>query len=427
MLPKSTTATAARTTRTARTTPTIELPDDDLISVVAYMRMSDPSQDDSIEQQWPILQALEAANGYRISRKYVDEGLSGLKTENRADFLRMLADLDRLRDVRGIVLWDTARLSRQDMMEASGWKQTLRNLGIFVHSHKQGKTSWDTFEGRLIDAVHQEMAHAYSVGLSNDSVRGRRALFDNGDEVQWPNGKVPYGYDRLYIAPDGKEYFVRRLERFKMARGWKRIVVINEQEAEIVRWLFKGFTERDTGLNSLARELHERGVIVPSGDVTVTWCRKKVKELLQNKAYAGWSHTGGAHSPLRQKTALNRVGALEKEGGIPALITLEMWEKAQVRLEELSENGRSLKPMGASPLSGCVICGHCGRSMTKHERTDKNGVTYAYFTCDSKGTPGSTCMKWSVRESVLMPLAIETLIREVDGSTWPPFRQSRRR
>jgi hypothetical protein len=66
---KSTTTTTARPSRTARTAPTIELPPKDgLIPVVAYMRMSDPSQDDSIEQQRPILRALEAAFGYRIIR-----------------------------------------------------------------------------------------------------------------------------------------------------------------------------------------------------------------------------------------------------------------------------------------------------------------------------------------------------------------------
>jgi DNA invertase Pin-like site-specific DNA recombinase len=380
------------------------------IPSVSYLRMSSDQQDDSIEQQRPIVQALADANGYEILREYVDEGIIGL-TANRANFLRMLADLDRLRDAKVILLWDSARLSRQDVIDASTWKQTLKNLGVTIHSHKQGKISWDTFENRILDAIHQEMAHAYSVGLSKDSVRGRLAAFEAGE---WPNGKVPFGYDRLYVAPDGQRYLVRRLARFKMARGWKRIVIRNDDEAEVVRWIFAQFVERDTSLGALARELHERGIVRPDGDATRTWSRIGIKEILKNKAYAGWSHTGGAHNPLRHKTALNRVGPQEREGGIPAIITMDLWERAQERLGKLGTTGRLLKPVGASPLSGCVICGHCGHCMCKHERTDKSGVTYAYFTCDGKKRPGNTCKQWRVRESILLPTAIETLIREMD-------------
>jgi len=34
----------------------------------------------------------------------------------------------------------------------------------------------------------------------SDSIRGRIALLERGE---WPHGKVPYGYDSLYIDPSG--------------------------------------------------------------------------------------------------------------------------------------------------------------------------------------------------------------------------------
>lgn len=357
------------------------------------------------------MQSLDDSNRYRIIREYVDEGLSGL-TEKRADFQRMLADLQRLKDAKVILLYDSARLSRQDAVDAGPWKQTLRNLGVYIHSYKQGKISWDTFENRILDAIHQEVAHAYSVGLSKDSIRGRLRLLEEG---QWPNSNILFGYDRLYISPDGQEYFVRRLGKFKMGRGWRRYLIINEVEADVVRFIFKEFVERDTSLGRLAHELWERGMVRPDGNASPPWNRIGIKKILSNKAYAGWSHTGGAHGKLRQKNSLHRIGAHEKEGGVPPLVSLDTWERAQERLAKLSVLGKMLKPIGASALSGCVICGHCERSMSKHERTDKKGVTYAYFTCNSKGQPGSVCKNWSIRESELLPLAIETLIKEVDA------------
>lgn len=383
------------------------------IPATAYYRVSTGQQDDSIEQQRPQVEALAQANNYVITREYVDEGLSGL-TSNRTDFQRMLREVHGRvgGEVKCILMYDTARLSREDIVDAATWKQGLKNQGVFVHSVKQGKVDWSTFEGRLIDAINQEMAHLYSVHLSRDSIRGRVGLFEAGE---WPNSKVPYGYDRLYISPDGVEYPVARLGIFKMGRGWRRVVVTNEAESKVVKDIFDLYLGRDWSLGAISREMQGRGVIRPDGNAVAGWTKDTVRGILKKKAYAGFVHIGGAVNKLRWKTALNRVGPMERPGNIPALITLAQWEAAQEKLKREGHRGKGTR-QGAAILSGVLICGHCKHPMCKYRRTDSKGNTYTYFKCLSgKKYAAGTCAQWSVRESEILPIAIETLVREIDG------------
>src|SRR5437660_1592336 len=87
-------------------------PEDITVTVraCAYLRMSSDQQAGSIEQQREALAVLAGRCGYEVVAEYVDEGISGRKT-NRPGWLRLLAESGS-GDWSVVLLWDVARLGR---------------------------------------------------------------------------------------------------------------------------------------------------------------------------------------------------------------------------------------------------------------------------------------------------------------------------
>ncbi len=105
----------------------------------------------------------------------------------------MIEDSHR-REWQAILCWDVARFGRLDPLKSAGYKDTLRTNGVHIHTCKEGVIRWERFEEFVVDVVHQAAAHQYSQSLSRDTIRGRLDMLERGE---YPNGPIPYGYDRL--------------------------------------------------------------------------------------------------------------------------------------------------------------------------------------------------------------------------------------
>ena len=378
------------------------------INAAAYLRMSSDQQDMSIEQQRKEVRELAVRCGFTIVKEYVDSGKSGsLEIEKRTDFLRMIADSKR-KEWEVILCWDVQRFGRLDPLKAASYKDALRTNGVHLHTCKEGVIKWDKFTDHVVDAVYAAAAHQYSVSLSQDTIRGRLDLLSQGE---WPNGMVPYGYDRLYVNPDGKEYQVRRSENFKKGRNWKRRLVINEEEAKVVRWIFHEYCQNDLSMREIAKRISAPR---PDGK-SLPWTKDTVKATLTNKIYAGYAHIGGLRNRLRAKEAHNRVGYHEYAGAVPAIVTLEEFEIAVKKIAKNREESRKVQPSTSSPLTGILKCGHCGYRLDKHSRSDRKGHRYDYFSCSSAiKRPALGCRQWRIREDYIFPIVVDWLIKEVD-------------
>jgi DNA invertase Pin-like site-specific DNA recombinase len=62
------------------------------IPAVAYYRMSSDKQECSIEDQRAAVAEYAKAHNYVILREYLDEGISGWKSEERKGFQKLIAD-----------------------------------------------------------------------------------------------------------------------------------------------------------------------------------------------------------------------------------------------------------------------------------------------------------------------------------------------
>lgn len=378
------------------------------IPACGYYRMSSDQQEASISQQKEEVQKLAKTNGYIIIKEYVDEGKSGsLETSKRTSFLRLIKDSHQ-RSFKAVLLWDVARWGRLDPLKSASYKDTLRSNGVHLHTCKEGKITWDSFSDFVVDTVHAAAANAYSKSLSKDTIRGRLDLLESG---AWPNGKVPYGYSKVYTSREGKEYHVARTDTFAKGKGWSRALVIVPEEAKVIQHIFDQYVNHDQSMREIAKNIK---AVRPDGEPK-PWTKDTVRATVTNKAYAGYAHIGGLRNKLRAAEAHNRFGYHEKAGAVPAIVPLEWYERAVAKITGNKEQSRKVQPSRSSPISGILICGHCGYRLDKHSRTDASGQRYNYFSCSSAvKRPGGGCKQWRIREDYALPILVKALVEEVD-------------
>src|SRR4051794_20535763 len=113
---KSTTSKPAPSTPVAPSAPAP-------IPAALYLRMSDDEQETSIPNQRAEMIPWAEANGYKIIREYVDEGISAFLGDgaDRKDFLRMVADSAN-GDFQAILVVNTSRFGRLDPIKAAKYK-----------------------------------------------------------------------------------------------------------------------------------------------------------------------------------------------------------------------------------------------------------------------------------------------------------------
>jgi site-specific DNA recombinase len=381
-------------------------PSAELISAVGYLRMSSGEQIGSIEQQESEIERFAAQQGYRIIRWYIEPGRSGSKEQNkRIEFNRMILDSE-LQDFRAVLCWDVSRFGRLDNIRGAHSKDILRTNGVHLATVKEGKLDWTTFEGRLMDALYSETAHKFSIDLSANSIRGRIEALEAG---YWPNGMVPYGYDKLYIG-NGVEQRVPRREKFTKPRNWVRHLVINE--AEVVRWIFDNYLNHDWPVLAITRELDRKGIVRPDGRPGRPWETAVVRHMLRRKVYAGFATIGCGRQ--RRKEAFHRAGRHEKAGAVPAIIDLETWGAVQQKAAKCPQGPGPRHRSG--PLQGVLFCGHCGHALVM-QRFHKRGKDYIYYRCASAtARPGLGCKQWRVEEKEMLPVIVRKLVTEIDRS-----------
>ena len=124
------------------------------------------------------------------------------------------------------------------------------------------------------------------------------------------------------------------------------IVSINEREAEVVRYVFDRFLSYESPA-AITNELNRLGI--PTKKNTGFWFRQTVRQLLMNRAYMGeWVYRRNSDNPIIIP--------------VPAIVSKEVWEKAQAIL---AESRRLWCSYGKEKylLSGIVTCSDCGTPM----------------------------------------------------------------
>ena len=193
-------------------------------------------------------------------------------------------------------------------------------------------------------------------------------------------GRTSFGYR---IGPDG------------------RLVVVPD-EAEVVRLMFRLYTEDGLGIRLIAQRLNDQGMRTRRGGA---WSLAAVHDLLKNPAYIGTATRFGMRRPKAH----------------PAIVTPETFRAAQDIARKRRPFRRAARPHPFL-LSGLAQCGYCGNRMMgvtrKRSWKRKDGqrarAVYRYYQCQSRSNEGR-CSYHTWREPILEDAVLAEL-RDALGS-----------
>lgn len=259
--------------------------------------------------------------------EFTDEGLTGKSLERPG--LKALREAVYARDVDLIVILDPDRLSRR-LAHQLLITEEIEKAGIrleFVNFEWQ-----DSPEGRLFYSIRGAISEFEREKIRERMVRGKNQKARQGG--------IPVCFDIFGYSYDPET----------------GVVQINEEEAEVVRDMFKWFTMTDIGVLGIAHRLNEAGV--PTRRNAGQWWRQVVRQMLGNSVYKGewlYGKVDWSTRKPRKPEAVIRIP-------VPAVIDPLTWERAQEKLRESRhlwagrENQRYL-------LSGVITCADCGATM----------------------------------------------------------------
>lgn len=398
-----------------------------MIPAVGYLRVSDPKKKEvSIPKQKEIIQKW-AKSRYKIIRWYIDAGRSGGKdTEKRTEFLRMIDDAESKQDFQAVLSYGFDRFGRLDTLEGAEYKLRLRNAGVYLDTPMDGKADWTTPTGQILDAVYAVKNNEYLLHLSKSVIDGKLRAASEGKPL---GGQPPYGMARLIIDDNGEKRLIPRGDRFKAPHGWTVTYVAgDETEIQIVRWLFEEYLSKDISFHSLAQRLNERRIPSPGKK---KWTTLQIQRTLWNRCYigdyvSGKKHTKGCFYRLTKEGPIrNPGGKLSSNiaGSEDELIIAEkvfepiLERKLFFKVQKKMSRNKGRKPRsprdGGHPLSGILICDHCGKTMLAMKRSNRKVAGTVYYCGSACNNPGATCGFWKVEEAELMSFLVDTLDKKL--------------
>lgn len=333
--------------------------------VVIYARYSSEKQNEqSIEGQLRCCYEYAARRGFRVVGEYIDKALSGTKAETRPEFQRLIAD-SRKRQFKFVLVWKLDRFAR-NRYDSAIYKNELKKSGVRVVSVTEGVG--DGNESVILEAILEAMAEEYSRQLSQNVRRGLHETALKGNSV---GGRLPLGY---------------RVENKKL--------VIDEHEAEIVRYIFKEYAA-GVGKKEIVRAMNARGWRTRQG---ASFTMNALGRTLSNKKYIG---------------IYTYNSEIQIEGGCPAIVDEDMFNKVSRIVEKTKKSPAHNKTREEDYiLSGKLFCGYCGAPMVGESGKSKSGTVYHYYAC-GKRKKSRSCHKKNEKKGFIEWYIVEQVVEYV--------------
>ena len=335
------------------------------MNAVIYARYSSDSQrEESIEGQLRECREYAERNNMTIVGTYIDRALSA-KTADRPEFQHMIKD--SAKELFEIVLvWKLDRFSR-DRYDSAHYKHILKKNGVKVISAKEHISEGP--EGIILEAMLEGYAEFYSAELSEKIHRGQK---ENALKGKNNGGGVPLGY-----LLDKKAQ--------KLA--------IDPTTAPLVVEVFEKYADGKS-VRSIVEDFNVRGLRTKKGQ---PFNINSFSSLLKNRKYIGEY----------------RYQDVVIEGGVPAIVPEDLFNRVQERMEKNRHAPAMAKAKEDYLLTTKLFCGTCERLMAGESGTSSTkGVKHYYYKCGgAKRKLG--CKRKSVRKHWIERAAVLVTVQRV--------------
>ena len=284
-----------------------------------YVRMSTDHQKYSTENQADAIREYAAYRQMDIVKTYTDLGKSGLKLDGRDALQNLIADVQSgSADYSVILVLDVTRWGRfQDADESAYYEYLCRRAGINVQYVAEQFENDGSPVSTIVKGVKRAMAGEYSRELSSKVFAGQCRLIELGFRQGGPAG---YGLRRVLVdehrQPKGQ---LKRGEHKSLQTDRVVLVAGPEEEVDMVRWIYRAFTEDGLQETEITNRLNQQGVLTDLGS---EWTRGAVHGVLTNEKYIGNNVFNRKSFKLKKRRVVN---------------TPEMWVRADGVFEAIVE------------------------------------------------------------------------------------------
>ncbi len=326
---------------------------------VIYARYSSDNQrEESIEGQLRECKVFAEKNGITILGDYIDRAMSA-KTDNRPQFQKMMKDSAKgMFDV--VIVWKLDRFAR-NRYDSAHHKNTLKKNGVKLVSATEPIS--DDPSGILLESMLEGYAEYFSAELAEKVMRG---MTENALKCQYNGGGITLGY-----TVDEEKHFQ-----------------IDPIVGPAIQDAFKMY-DKGALVKEVTDELNRRGVRSQHGHpVSIN----NVTRLLKNRRYIGEYRYHDIVTP----------------GGMPTLISADLFERVQQRMVKNYKAPARKKAEDEYLLTTKLFCGKCGSFMVGESGTSRTGETHRYYKCVS-AKKKTGCNKKSVKKDWIEDIVIRQI------------------
>lgn len=265
--------------------------------------------------------------------------------------------------------------------------------GIEVWSTKEGEQRFDTHVDKLLNYIRFWQASGES---EKTAIRVRTKHEQMVMDGQWRGGLVAYGYRLEFLGRTNKK------------NQPVRDLVIDEDEAKVVREVYRLLSKEGYGTNRVANYLNEKGIKTKRG--TTLWRGTSIRALISNPIYKGVLHFGDELSEPFEHLRIIDDDTFDR--------CLELVKGRACKPESPPEV--PVRTDSRSLLTGLLFCGECGsRLCYSHNRTTRarvDGTVRVYdrdlYRCYRKLSSRKSCSGPSGYAMEPLNEAVESEVRQ---------------
>ena len=276
---------------------------------------------------------------------YIEEGVTGTKTEVRPELQRLLNDC-RDHKIDLILTKSISRFARNttDCLELV---RHLTSLGINIWFEKENIHT-DSMSSDFLLSIFACLAEEESHSISSNVKWSIRKKFEDGSYKQ---ALAPFGYE------------------------WKdKMLVVSERESEIVKLIFR-MALSGSGYYTIANFLNNKKIPGPTGK---EWSPNEVSLILSNLVYTGdiLLQKTFVDESFRQKKNQGEMNQYLVDEHHEAIISKEEFESVQELMKAKSKiYARNEEVPGSTEkksycFTSILVCSDCGSAMYRVENKD---------------------------------------------------------
>lgn len=306
------------------------------MNVAIYLRKSRDDQEETREETLARHERMLfecCKNRDYIVKDIYKEVVSGENIANRPEMQRLLEDVAKCK-FDGVVVVEIERLSRGNQIDQAEILEIFKKskTKIITLNKIYDLSSDNDFDEDFFEFGLFMSRREYKI-INRRLLRGRKQAQKEGYFI---GSTAPFGYSK--------------------ERQDKGFILIEDENADVVRLMFDKVAFEGWGLGDLRRYLTENNI---KGQLNQQrWENKGIKRILQNKVYIGY---------VNCNTKKSETSVIK--GKHKPIVDEKIFNLVQEVLKQKSCKTTSQKEL-KNPLATILKCGVCGRTMARFTKSD---------------------------------------------------------